>query len=84
VPALEGWRKSRKLDANDPIAPQIPAFCLSDKPPGASADPTRARGQTLACTCNLLGCHRAFEREKVAGRPQSWFGTSPLSNGQQR
>jgi hypothetical protein len=83
APASTGWRNKTKLDANQPIAPQIPVFCLSDEPPGA--DPTRAPGHTLVCACNLLGCHRAFEREKGwPAAPKSWFGTSPLSNGQQR
>jgi hypothetical protein len=57
-------RNLNKLDANETIAPRIPVFCPSNEPPGASADPIRARGQTLVCACDLLGCHRAFEREK--------------------
>jgi hypothetical protein len=64
-----------KPDANEPIAPQIPAFRLSDKPLGASGDPMRARGQTLVCACDLLGCHRAFEREK-GGRPPPKAGSA--------
>jgi hypothetical protein len=73
--ALASRRNLGKLDANDAIAPQIPTFCLSNEPPGASADPTRARGQTLVCACNLLGCHRAFEREK-GGRPSPKAGSA--------
>ena len=73
APAPASWRSMRKLDANEPIAPQIPVFCLSDEP--RSADPTRAPGQTPVRACNLLGCHRAFEREK-GGRPPPKAGSA--------
>jgi hypothetical protein len=82
APALADRRRERKLDANDPIAPQIPTICApdSDEPPDASADPARDPGQTLVSAWNLLGCHRAFEREKERlAAPKSRLGASPLS-----
>jgi hypothetical protein len=59
--------KTRKLDANWPIAPQIHALCEvsgSEKRPRASAGPPNSRPQTRISAWNLLGCHRIFERRK--------------------
>jgi hypothetical protein len=59
--------KTRKLDANWPIAPQIHAPCEvsgSEKRPRASAGPPNSQPQTRISAWNLLGCHRIFERRK--------------------
>jgi hypothetical protein len=59
--------KTRKLDANWPIAPQIHAPCEvsgSENRPRASAGPPNSQPQTRISAWNLLGCHRIFERRK--------------------
>jgi hypothetical protein len=62
-----------KLDANGPIAPQIPALCRAfpAKKPlrGATAVP-RPRRQPLFSRRNLLGCHDISSVKEGLGRPQ--------------
>src|ERR1700722_8852844 len=86
--------KKRKSDANRPIAPQISAFFGALRPekagvfeePALLERPERGRiadpgcPQTLTSRRNLVACHGISSAKKGFGRPQTRFGSSPLSN----
>ena len=75
---------NRKLDANGPIAPQISALrrAFPAKKPLRRRDRRFSPGlQTLISGRNLLGCHGISSAKEGLGRPQTRFGSSPLSNG---
>ncbi|MEH2562598.1 hypothetical protein V1289_002225 [Bradyrhizobium sp. AZCC 2289] len=77
-------RTEQKLDADGPIAPQIPAFCQpfpAKEPSQGVIAVSRPDQQTLISVRNLLACHGVSSVKEGLGRPQNRFGSSPLSNG---
>jgi hypothetical protein len=74
----------QKLDADGPIAPQIPAFRQpfpAKKPSQGAIAVSRPAQQTLISVRNLLACHGVSSVKEGLGRPKTRFGASPLSNG---